>query len=58
LRLLIKPLNTPEYEKNYCGGGQTSKETGANSKEAIIKIHHNLQYPSSIVLPVLNDEII
>jgi uncharacterized protein len=52
LRLVLGPLNSPDYQKNYNSGGNINKETARNAKQTIIKLYHNKKYPSRIEIPI------
>jgi len=54
LRLLITPLNTVHWQKNYNSGGVVSEETGEDAKTAVINLHHGAEYPSYLELPIRN----
>ncbi len=58
LRLVVFPLNTPEMQKNYCGGGIVSQETKNDTRGAVIKLYHNEKYQSTLEIPILNAELI
>lgn len=52
LRLVFGALNSPYYQKNYNSGGDVSFESAKDANTAIIKIWHNVDYPSSLILPI------
>jgi putative CocE/NonD family hydrolase len=52
IRLVVSPLDSPERDKNYNSGGDTVEETGADARNATVRIHHGGSYRSRLVLPV------
>jgi putative CocE/NonD family hydrolase len=52
IRLVVKPLNSPERDKNYNTGGNTIQESGVDARKATVRIHHGRTYPSRLILPV------
>lgn len=58
IRIIIKPLNTPEYQKNYCSGGEVSKESKTDARESMISLYHDKNYPSCLELPLLNSNLL
>jgi uncharacterized protein len=55
LRFVFSTLNSPNYQKNYNSGGDVSFETCKDAKTATIKLFHNQEFPSSIMLPILKE---
>ncbi|MFC2131040.1 CocE/NonD family hydrolase [Bacteroidota bacterium] len=53
LRLVVGALNSPYYQKNYNSGGDVSFETAKDAKTAKVKLWHNSDYPSSLILPIV-----
>ena len=49
---MIGPVNSMHTEKNYNAGGVVSAESGENAKTVHVKLHHDLRYPSSLVIPI------
>ena len=52
LRLVIAPLNSPNYQKNYNSGGRIGYETLAQARVAHIKVFHGGDHVSRLVLPL------
>lgn len=52
LRLVVAPLNSPNYQKNYNTGGRIGYEDLADARAAHIKIFHDTTHASSLVLPL------
>jgi uncharacterized protein len=52
LRLVIAPLNSPSYQKNYNTGGRIGYEDPAHARIAHIRIFHDARHASRLVLPV------
>ena len=57
LRLVFSTLNSPDYQKNYNSGGDVSFETSKDAQTAIIRLFHNEEYPSNIMLPILKKNL-
>jgi uncharacterized protein len=51
LRVVIKPLNVPVWQKNYGSGKDVSKETMADASPFVIKIFTGRKTNSKIVFP-------
>jgi hypothetical protein len=52
LRLVIAPLNRPDYQKNFNSGGRIGYEKIEDARVATIRIYHDAAHPSSLVLPL------
>lgn len=52
LRLTIAPLNSPNYQKNYNTGGRIGYERLEDARIANIKIFHDAERRSRLVLPL------
>lgn len=52
LRIILAPLNRPEYQKNFNTGGRLGYETLRDARIANIRIYHDEQHPSRLVLPL------
>jgi uncharacterized protein len=52
LRLVLMPLNSPNYQKNYNTGGRIGYEDPAAARVARIRIFHDSRHPSRLVLPL------
>jgi putative CocE/NonD family hydrolase len=52
IRLVVGPVNTPLFQKNYNSGGNVSKESAKDARTAVVKLHHDKAHPSMLELPV------
>ena len=52
LRLILAPLNSPNYQKNYNTGGRIGYERPEEARIAHIRIFHDAKHPSRLVLPL------
>ncbi len=52
LRLTIAPLNSPNFQKNYNTGGRIGYEKLGDARIANIRIFHDAQHASCLVLPL------
>jgi uncharacterized protein len=52
IRLVIEPLNSPEWQKNYNSGGTIADESNKDARTALITLYHDRKHPSCLVLPV------
>lgn len=52
LRLILAPLNSPNYQKNYNTGGRIGYERPEDARIAHIRIFHDRRHPSRLVLPL------
>jgi putative CocE/NonD family hydrolase len=52
LRLIVAPLNSPNYQKNYNTGGRLGYERLQDARIAQIKIYHDAQHASRLSLPL------
>ena len=55
LRLVIKCLNSPVWQKNFNSGGVVALETAKDARKAVITLHHDRGNPSVLELPVRKD---
>ena len=53
VRLLLRPLNSPYYGKNFNSGGRLGYETATDARIATITLHHDARYKSRLELPVM-----
>jgi len=53
LRLFLRCPNTIYLEKNWNGGGAVADETPKDARVAHVTVHHDAQYPSALVLPIV-----
>ena len=52
LRLVLAPLNSPNYQKNYNTGGRIGYENPADARIAHIRIFHDDRRASRLTLPL------
>jgi uncharacterized protein len=52
LRLFLRSPNSPEFEKNYNGGGVVANESGKDARTAHVKLYHDAEHPSALVVPI------
>jgi len=52
LRLVVAPLNSPNYQKNYNSGGRIGYEKIADARVAHIRVLHDKDHPSRLILPL------
>lgn len=52
LRLVLMPLNSPNYQKNYNTGGRIGYEDPRNARVAHIKVFHDGSRGSVLLLPI------
>ncbi|HEY2179215.1 MAG TPA: CocE/NonD family hydrolase [Caulobacteraceae bacterium] len=52
LRLVLMPLNSPNYQKNYNTGGRIGYEDPKDARVAHIKLFHDGGHPSALILPL------
>jgi putative CocE/NonD family hydrolase len=52
LRLVLTPLNSPNYQKNYNTGGRIGYEDPKDARVAHITLFHDAAHPSVLLLPL------
>ena len=52
LRLILAPLTSPNYQKNYNTGGRIGYERPEDARVAHIRIFHDSRRASRLVLPL------
>jgi uncharacterized protein len=52
VRMFLKSVNSPNFEKNYQSGGVISKETEKDARKGIIRLHHDETHASVLMLPI------
>jgi putative CocE/NonD family hydrolase len=57
LRLVVTPLNSPNYQKNYNTGGRIGYERLEDAKVAHVSIFHDARRASRLILPLANDAL-
>lgn len=53
IRLEISSSNFPQFARNSNTGGQIADETADKYRKAVNTIHHSAEYPSRLVLPII-----
>jgi len=56
IRLVIAPVNNPEWQKNYNSGEPPMQESVEDARTATVKLHLGPDRPSKLVLPVRSDD--
>jgi uncharacterized protein len=54
LRLIIRNLNSPHYQKNFQSGTDVSRETKTSAQKSKVTLYHDNKYRSFLEIPVLN----
>ena len=52
LRVILGPVNTPDWQKNYNSGGRIGYETAKDARTATISVHLDSRHPSYLELPL------
>jgi uncharacterized protein len=52
IRLVVMPLNSPDYQKNYNTGGRIGYEDPRNARVAHIELFHDRSRASALLLPL------
>jgi putative CocE/NonD family hydrolase len=52
LRLIIRAVNTPSWEKNYNSGTPVEDELAKNARTAHVTLLHDAAHPSALELPI------
>jgi uncharacterized protein len=52
LRLVIAPINSIYFEKNYNTGGIAAKETVKDARTVTVTLFHDRTHPSTLYLPL------
>lgn len=55
LRLIVRALNSPSFERNLNTGGAVGFEDMASARRATLKIHHGAACPSVLRLPLARE---
>lgn len=55
VRLVIAPLNSPWWEKNYGSARPVAEQTVADARTTTVTLHTGLGHPSRLVLPVRSE---
>jgi putative CocE/NonD family hydrolase len=54
IRFVVKPLNSPSWQKNYGTGRLVSQENGSDASPLVMQIFTGKKYKSSIYIPYVN----
>ena len=52
LRVVIAPLNSPKYQKNYNTGGRIGYERPDDARVAHVRLLHDAQHASRLIVPL------
>jgi hypothetical protein len=52
LRLVLAPLNSPDYQKNYNSGGRIGYESLKDARAAHVRIYHDQRRASRLIIPL------
>jgi putative CocE/NonD family hydrolase len=52
LRLVISPMNSRYWEKNYNSGGIVAEESGKDAHTVTVTLYHDAAHPSALYLPI------
>jgi hypothetical protein len=52
LRLVIGPVNSIHYEKNYNAGGVVAAETMSDARPVTVTLYHDKEQPSTLYMPL------
>lgn len=52
LRLVVGPLDSPYWQRNWHGGGEVAAESEADARTLTLTLHHDARYPSALHLPL------
>ena len=52
LRLVVGPVNSRYWEKNYNSGGTVADESGADAHTVTVQLFHDARHPSALYLPI------
>jgi putative CocE/NonD family hydrolase len=56
LRLLVQPINSPFWQKNYNSGGEVSDETAKDARTVTVTLYHDAAHPSALHIPLAAKE--
>lgn len=57
LRLVVGAINSIYSQKNYNGGGDVSAESIKDARTVTIKVFHDAQHPSTVVVPFGHERV-
>jgi len=52
LRLVLGPVNSKYWEKNYNSGGIVADESGKDAQTVTVTLYHDAAHPSALYLPI------
>jgi putative CocE/NonD family hydrolase len=52
LRLVVTAVNSIQWEKNYCSGGDVADETAKDAHTCHVQVYHDAQHASVLQLPL------
>lgn len=52
LRLVIGPVNAPDWEKNYNTDGVVADESGKDARTVTVALYHDSGHPSALFIPI------
>jgi len=52
LRLVVGPINSIHWQKNYNSGGVVAAETASDARPVLVRLLHDEQYPSALQVPL------
>jgi putative CocE/NonD family hydrolase len=52
IRLVIGPVNSKEFEKNYNSSGVVVDESGKDARTVTVTLYHDVAHPSALYLPI------
>lgn len=52
LRMVIGPINSKQFEKNYNAGGVVAEESGKDARKVTVMLYHSPAQPSALYLPI------
>lgn len=58
LRLVIGPVNSRYWEKNYNSDGIVADESGKDARTVTVTLYHDAEHPSALYLPIAADSYV
>jgi hypothetical protein len=52
LRLVIGPVNSRYWEKNYNSDGVVADESGKDARTVTVTLYHDTEHPSALYFPI------
>ena len=56
IRMLVQPINSPFWQKNYNSGGEVSDESAKDARMVTVTLYHDPARPSALYLPLAAKE--